>query len=462
MATARAPQMLLTAFEAATPGTLATVVSTTFTAGQLAFVDSLKAIFMLTPSTVAVRTGIRIAASGLAGYQWVRQLIRNPIWEMQATWTIDPTNSTGLASDDNSGVDSSAPLLTYTEHCCRLANAEIAQATTTTVLGTQQAGDNPTYTFWVRPGIIHTFQGVGTVLYTSTCTGFTAMSNGVAAIDDAQFVDSAIPGGSFTAAGTLAKGIILKRTNGTLIYAYVLKDLGSTTARVSQPFNPLSSLTQPAFVNGDTYQAIQLPQISSIRFADSFTLGTKFDSFDWRVNSSDMPPFTNNCYFSTLANVQGRTNQAHLNACFDTGTRSYTGIFTITCGCFKGSGTSRQSFLGNLNTEANIICFQGASILPSVGNWNAKQVNFFDCTAVACVQSDTSSRAHFLSVINGKGNTGKVLYATEGTQIVWSGAATPFLNGITSDGTPYRAGSTVSASPILLQADMNGVFQTGS
>jgi hypothetical protein len=49
-------------------------------------------------------------AKGTASFKF----LQNPYWQQQ-TWFIDPANVTGLASDTNSGVDATHPLLTYAE-----------------------------------------------------------------------------------------------------------------------------------------------------------------------------------------------------------------------------------------------------------------------------------------------------------------------------------------------------------
>jgi hypothetical protein len=442
---------------------LATLASANLPDGSLVFVQTYKAYFCLVASTQAALANVRIAASGNAGHLWER-VVESTDWWNQVTWTIDPTNSTGLASDENSGLNSAAPLLTFSEQARRLANAILRANVATTVLGSQQAGDNPTYTYSTQKQIVHTFTGTPTVLYSSVVTSFVPLTVG-AATDDAQFGDTAVPGGSFTAAGVLAKGVVLKRTNGTVIYAWALKDLGTTTLRVSQPYNPAATTTQPAFAVNDTYQALQLPQILSMRIADTQPTNTKFTLFDWRNASGfDLPLSTDTVYFSTLANTFNRVIILANNPCFDTGTLSLTCPLqiTIVAGAFKGTGAIRYSLLGGVfNLEGNVVCLQGARLLPSTGcQLNLKQLNFYDCTS-ECIKTDTGSRTHFTGAISGKGNVGKVIIASEATQVIFDvGPAGFFLPGITTDPTPYQAGTAVSASPILLQDDGNGIFQS--
>ena len=449
---------------------LAAAPAGTYTAGQVAFVSSGQALFLLMTSAAAARTNVRIAASGLAGAQWVRIPMRNPYWEVQSTWTIDPTNSTGLASDDNIGSSSAAPLLTWTEHSLRLASAEIAQATTTTVLGDQQAGDNPTYTYVVRGGILMSFVGSPTVLHASTVTSYAAATFGaIAAADDCELGDTAVSGGSWTAAGALAKGVRVRRTNGTAIYAFFLKDLGGTTARLSQPFNPAAATTQPVFVAADSYNIEQLPKILSVRFTDIQAItGTKLDSFDWRAAGVGVPPvWFLNCYFSTWTSNVLWLGGLMQNSCMDTGGLTFSGgpKMTFTCGAFKGTGATLYSLNGPFNFEGNLTCCQGVQFNVANGAMQAFQLNAYDCTAAAFIHGDTNGRLHFLvGGIGGKGNTGLLVSMGQGSQCL-SGtnaiASGAFYNSAsTSDLTPIAASGVAGVGPIPLDASLNGVFTT--
>lgn len=70
----------------------------------------------------------------------------NPYWQ-QATWVIDPANSTGLASDGNTGLDATHPLLTWGEVQARWGTDKprIAQNTTVTFLSSQTLASDAIY-----------------------------------------------------------------------------------------------------------------------------------------------------------------------------------------------------------------------------------------------------------------------------------------------------------------------------
>lgn len=465
----------------ATFAALGSLVSGGFTEGKRAYVQSAKADFVLKKSSLATRTNFRIAASGLAGYQWVRQLGRDAYWEVQATWNIDPTNASGLASDDNSGVDATHPLLTYQECSWRLFLAELNQVTTLTCgPGNQQAGDNPTFSFIPRAGNNGVkLAGVPTVVYTSTVTSYVAAAFGSSAADDNELGDTAVPGGSFTAAGALATGVLVKRTSGTVIYAGAIKDLGTTTLRVGQPVNPASVSSNVAFAPGDTYQVISLPSITSMAIMPwSTNLGTQLSLLTWNVpaNGSAAVPSISfvTCYVEKLVRNCGE-NLAFTGCVFDIPAgASFEGGGVTTTGilngcCFKGSGATRYSFSGTVTSENGVTCFQGAVVLMETGVWNGGQLNFYDTTTNAFT-TGTGGRGHFLTptptvpgTINGKGNTSKLLAANQSSQIVCGAAISTgnmFTAASTSDANPILSGTTASNVAIPLDANMNGVFQT--
>lgn len=451
--------------------TLTAFPSGTLFEGALAYVSTLKAYFELVQDTLPTTTTTVIAASGKPGYQWQRVAISTPHWQAQTTWTIDPKNSTGLANDENSGLNSGAPLLTYAEHAARLSNAVIAQSVVVTVLGDQQVADVATYNYWVSNNATVTFNGVPAVVFTSTVTSFTlqTVNNTAAATDDSQFVDNAVPGGSWTAAGALNKGVIIQRTNGTLIYCFPLKDLGTNTLRVGIPLNPTNYLLNPVFSPGDTYQLLQMPELLNVNFVNPSYLGTIFNLFDVRIPTFPHYPTRKfkNSYFSTFFSGPGEIYQG---CCFDTGAISLgvgnLGLMTFTGCSFKGTGTTLYSFenVPSSNFEGQVTTFQGCGLLVENGNVNCSQFNAYDFTSGthAVLRANTNARIHMLGVLSGKGNTSGLFEATGGSLIYSSGQmADTFVYKLasTTNATPLKAGTVTSATQIPLTGGGNGVFQ---
>lgn len=449
---------------------VATLPSSSYDDGQPLWVKSARAQFLLMPSNgAAARTNYRIAALGKLGYQWVRVAMRNGIYEVQPGWVIDPKNITGLASDDNSGVDATAPLLTFQEHAWRLAGAELAQNTTTTYLSDQQPGDAPTYTFLCQAGIQHAFQGSATVLHTGTVTSYTPMTFGaITAADDAQLVDAAVAGGSWTAAGALGQGVRVRRTNGVNITCWVVSDLGGTTGRTSQPFNSASVNTRPAFAPGDTYVIEQLPKVTSMRFLDLAGVGTKFIDTWWASPQRQTGGvFAVNCYFSTLSTNSFYPGQfTTQGCCFDTGGTTFTALaWTCTCPTFKGTGATLYTWVqGVTNFEGNIATYQGARCQFSSGFASCTQFNAYDVTNKFC-NGDTGARVHFVGGgIGGKGCTSKLVAMHQGSQLL-SGAqgfaSGAFFNSLTTtDNNPIEADATSGSAAIPLTPSFNMVATT--
>lgn len=68
----------------------------------------------------------------------------NPYWQ-QAAWFLDPANATGLASDGNTGLDATHPLLTWGEIVARWGTTQphLRQSTTFTWMSSQAANSDP-------------------------------------------------------------------------------------------------------------------------------------------------------------------------------------------------------------------------------------------------------------------------------------------------------------------------------
>lgn len=462
--------------EVGTFADISSLVSVNLQSGQPAIVNSANATFILLASTAAIRTNLRIPANGKAGYQWIRQLYRQPIWETQTTWVIDPTNTTGLASDDNSGLNASAPLLTYQEHAWRWAEAQITSNAAITVLGSQQIGDEPVFTARVAKNAQCTWTGTPTDIYTSTVTSFTLMNVVAAAADDAQFVDTGVPGGSFTAAGVVAKGVRLIGTTGARAIAYLLKDLGGTTCRTSRPMNGATPVASNAvFVAGDTYKAQTLPTILFFTWRDQAPWGAALNTFNINIPVSlftnNVPPNINNCYISSMPNGQGGL---YSNFCLD-GTSHFFGganvlgsqvVTSLVGGAFKTLGTIILS-QSVTDSETSTLCFQGGSVLVENGTFNTGQLCFYDSTG-PLIQVGTGGVIHLGAgglapgFVSGKGNTNRIFLALSGGQIKTNRPMTDgnsFVLASTTDPTPVQSGTKTSTGNMPAGIGGSGVFQ---
>jgi hypothetical protein len=137
----------------------------------------------------------------------------------------------------------------------------------------------------------------------------------------------------------------------------------------------------------------------------------------------------------------------------------------MTQAAFKGSGAAQWNFSGAVNAEGGVTSLQGSELFVENGIINLGQLSMFD-SSIPAIRTGTGARAHFSinGVISGKGNTGVLARAGEGSQIVNNGTAIAagafYTAASTTNITPIQAGTTSSAVAIPLDANMNGVFTT--
>jgi hypothetical protein len=456
---------------------LAALASGAFPDGTLAFVQTYKAYFELVASTNGALANVRVAASGNAGHLWER-IIESPDWLSQATWTIDPTNSTGLASDENTGLNAGAPLLTYSEHARRLGFGTITAPMAITVLaGSQQAGDSPVYNCTVAATANLTFTGALTALFAGTVTTYAAGAAAPSVDDGYTIIDATIPV-SWTASGLLADGVLFKRTNGTAAFWWAAKDLGGVAPaaklRISVPVTA-TGRAAIALANGDSYQASTLAStILSMRFTQAqggiINTNVVFNQFIWSQVIERAPSY-----------VQ------HVN-CLETGNFYQGSIFSNPC--FKGSnllwpmGQSPVTHtFGLIRTGAalvvtggpvsqwngRLVC-QGGAIHPNQSSFQFQaDLAIYDVLAGASgLVADYWSVVFFQTgAICGNNNAGNVVvWANKWSQITYLVAALA-LAGTFTGGTPYSVGGTAFSEANIdagtanqLATKGNGIYPT--
>lgn len=447
---------------------------TNLSEGAVCLTESLKSMWDLLPSTAAAINFVNVAALNKAGFQWVRRMVRNPVWEVQAAWTVDPQN--GAASDDNAGT-AGAPLATLTELSRRLTNAVLANGSTiaVTLASSCATTDKPTWSFSVQPGAA---AGTGLVvtgtpsapLYTGSLTSaYVQQVPTVATATDNEIIDSAIPV-SYTASGLLASGLIYQRTNGAACYWFALKDLGSKTLRISDPINAAaSSITTLA--SGDTYTVSQLPKI----FDQAYVRNTgriayvTFAFCDDNTTQSAAPILTpkwdpvpvifDRCSFST-ARLLGN---CRMKNCLITGSVSMTsfGLVRMDGGAIRGP-TSILVTNGALFDGTLTVHLQGCSLSVSGTNQGANALAFYDCPTdcLVCV----SQAGFVLGVIKGKGNAGKLLRCSDFMATIGynTSVAPPVVAGSSSDPLPIQCGNSTVPGTSIAPASLPLVAEIGT
>ncbi len=233
-----------------------------------AWVDSVGDWFVLGPAEATAQPEVVVPASD--GRQWVRQFIPNPKWQKQNTWSVDESNATGLASDENTCADDTHPCLTIDEFVRRMGHVVLTQAVAvrwlsdtthysidlSAITGSNQAALAPTTNY---PLVI---VGVPTVIRTGILTGATNAPWTVS--------DSSLPV-SWSASGCLStsSGVrVIRKTDGSK-HAMMGYENSVKTAQVS-PTNGYSETWSVAgtasasFTPGDAYEVLSVPKFPRV------------------------------------------------------------------------------------------------------------------------------------------------------------------------------------------------------
>jgi hypothetical protein len=455
---------------------LSSVAAANLTSGALAWVGTVGAPFMLRQGALTVDHITVETASGKAGYQWVRVDWFNRNWVAQTTYVVDGQNTTGIASDENTGLSSASPLLTLQEVSRRLAFATIPTGVTVnvTLLSSCLTTDKVLWTWGVQPGaasgtgVIVT--GTPTVIYTGSVTGFVQQVQGsTPTATDNELTDSAIPS-SYTASGLVASGLIYQRTNGTAAWWFPLKDLGSKTLRMSDAVNAGGNTILALAVN-DTYTVSTLPKVYDQNFTT--TSRVAYSTFVFVDDNSTTPatPQTvskndpnivvDRSTFSTTREI----GNAHLkNVRFGAAVffESSAGVVRFDCGAVAGV----NAIVGDGCTWGNLlnVHFQGGSLsFNGVGN-SASTISFYDTVSDGLIIFNGNVS---IQVIKGLGNAGKLLRASDyaaviGYQTVVGAPVTPASS---SDALPIQAGNPTNpgtsiapaALPLTAQLALRGL-----
>jgi len=269
----------------------------------------------------------------------VDAILPNPGPQAQATWFIDPQNVTGLADDDNSGIDATHPVLTYNFGVARkwtTYSPILRQDTTLTWLSSQPVGTaDPIVISPVMVGSVLTLQGPlgpAQLLHSGALAGVVPKNRATGQLLAANL-------GFAVTTNMLVKNT----TAGKISFAWVY--VPGTPAELTQPLNPatmpfdFSTVVSEVdtWADGDTfeiYAPLQADLVSlsctvveyNAGFADpvqvyhlvgfsadgapadtNFTMGTNvtlvesaFDSVvEYPMPVDDEGAFASNCFFGS-------------------------------------------------------------------------------------------------------------------------------------------------------------------
>jgi hypothetical protein len=201
--------------------------------------------------------------------------LTNQFWS-QATWFIDPANFTGFASDNNTGLDATHPVLSYNGGVVAKwgTNAPLLrQNTTLTWLSTQPDDTDPVIFLPVMVGFIVTVQAQLTasqLVHSGALSSVVLLDRATGQLLQADLGFAATPG-----------QLIKNTTAGKTSYAWVYKNVTGTTFLISQPYAPAAppDVNPPAQVtnwaNGDTYALYEPTGVNLVRVSPTIA---EFDS----------------------------------------------------------------------------------------------------------------------------------------------------------------------------------------
>lgn len=449
---------------------LAALASAALPEGTACEVTSLKAVFDLLPSTVTADPYVNVAASGKAGFQWIRRIIRNPAWGLRTAWFIDPQN--GAASDDNDGAGAGTPLKTFSELARRIYATTYAAGVNVSVTLVSDCVSTDTSVDFTTVRTTNTFITItgtlGATVYTGTVTSYTAQSTNPAA-DDNELADNSVPV-SFTASGVLASGLAIKRTNSTVIWAWAAKDLGSKTLRISTPCTNNGN-TLAAFAANDTYIVAPLPRVYIHRWRTDTTVANyvQCNFIDATASAAQPESFsTRHCWVTGPQVWSGGTQRNPWYQAAQTFATPATGTQgTMQFGGFAGDGTTQSTVTGGVWNFVQYTA-QGARLnLGSSFAVFSGRNSHHDTTAVAVNVQYWGSILIYASAglgygIGGKGNSAAILSITFWSSGAYVGATKPIVDASSSAAIVTVGASNYAnaALPVAVGADGQAFYQT--
>jgi len=239
---------------AATLAALAALTATTMNGGTFCYVTTLKSWFKLEPSTQAAATAVRVAASGKAGFLWIREGL-SPAWWSVLSWFV---TSAAAANDENDGQTAGTPISPQEwRRRTFMRNLPGTETGSVTITLVADLGDNDyiqaDWGIGLRGGSINlTIQGAQTVVATGLITAATAVNR-------ATNTPAQITAG-FSWAAHVGRLVRLQGTTTTT--AWCVKDLGANAGRMSE--QAVAGVIGAGFTAGQTVEVVTLTKVPGI------------------------------------------------------------------------------------------------------------------------------------------------------------------------------------------------------
>jgi len=319
---------------------------------------------------------------------------------LQATWFVDPANSTGLANDNNNGIDALHPVLSYNGGIVRkwgTTAPTLAQNTIITWLSSQTGSGDPVILTPVMLGVVLTIKGTLSFLGGGVLAGVVPKDRATQQLLEVN-LGFAPPIGS----------LVQNTTIGKSSYAWVYTNVAGNVFALSQTLVPVVlpflGYSGPAdevdtWADGDTFEVWALTGINIITINPTIAEYDLVDSFPAQIQVNQISYISSNgpgnstvfigddvtsseCLFeSELAGGQG-TNGTDAQFGF------YSNCF-LTSGVFQTSGDSIFTWLQggvlisafgtivswNIDFDAILDASSGASFVlnPTITNGNGQQ-----------------------------------------------------------------------------------------
>lgn len=222
-----------------------------------AYVQSNKSYWIYENASSATADSILVVSPNAGSGRWLRTTWGHFSHRAQASWFIDPVNG----SDGYAGTTSGAPLLTIKELTARLGTTINRGFTVTllnNIISTDPLSQLNFLSQWdnTLSAATPTITIIGTQTVSRSGTVTTAAVPVPASNLASQIQDTGV------VSWTTDVGKLLVMTSGTSngAMAWVLKDIGSNTARLSRWYNSAFSAVAPTPSPGDTYNIVTFTQ----------------------------------------------------------------------------------------------------------------------------------------------------------------------------------------------------------
>lgn len=442
--------------------------------GDLAYLETFRDYFVRHGASLGEDDGATVISG------WRRLRIPHPEWMDQTEWVIDELNTTGLASDENSGATATRPLRTAAERWRRMGPSPRWKASTAYHIRhlstcAAEAIDGETAdtntTIYIHGSMT---DRAGDQVFAGTATTVQALdtANNLAN----EIVSASIPV-SWATAGSGGTSLVARRirmTSGASINAisWIVLDMGGAApnarARCAEFLTPVASFNVAPFVapaattaviaNGDTFVVEDLRTITRLSVTLRNTAGIPSNSRvildSVAINLRESPYvgiYSDGCQITSTAASGAFANHimhsCRLGTISDPSAKSIVGGYAPSGVTLDNRATAGTSFTRWTIQGAQVVTLGGGSTNGGLA-FIVGQVGIFDTSAPPLLFAGYGNRIQN-TVLYGSGNTSQILRFMQGARIVLTSfTSTPV---VTSASTHVQLYATTprTAAPAL-------------